>query len=375
MSYLATKIRDVSNVVSGGTPDTSNPNYWDGEINWFTPSEIGNSKYVENSKRRITSLGYKNCGAKLMSPGSILLSSRATVGDASISKTECCTNQGFQSLTDFKCCGQYLYYYLQTYRIHKSLIRRASGSTFLEISNYEVGNTDIFIPDLNIQEKIAIFLSKIDDRIETQNKIIEKYESLKIGIKESIYLLSKEKEPLEKILHEVSEKSTTQNQYPVLSSTVKGLFLQNEYFDRSIASDNNIGYKIVHKGQIIISPQNLWMGNLTFNDKYENGIVSPSYKIYDIDQKYSKKYIYWLLTSKRSFFNYGLVSEQGASIVRRNLSIDAFMGLSIPVVKDRNCESKIEKLIDLIEKKLETEKKRESLLNQQKQFLLSNLFI
>ena len=182
MSYLATKIRDVSNVVSGGTPDTSNPNYWDGEINWFTPSEIGNSKYVENSKRRITSLGYKNCGAKLMSPGSILLSSRATVGDASISKTECCTNQGFQSLTDFKCCGQYLYYYLQTYRIHKSLIRRASGSTFLEISNYEVGNTDIFIPDLNIQEKIAIFLSKIDDRIETQNKIIEELQSLRKAI-------------------------------------------------------------------------------------------------------------------------------------------------------------------------------------------------
>ena len=244
-----------------------------------------------------------------------------------------------------------------------------------QLTTPQIGKQKYYIVAYEEQRVIGDLFRKIDERIETQNKIIEKYESLKIGIKESIYLLSKEKEPLEKILHEVSEKSTTQNQYPVLSSTVKGLFLQNEYFDRSIASDNNIGYKIVHKGQIIISPQNLWMGNLTFNDKYENGIVSPSYKIYDIDQKYSKKYIYWLLTSKRSFFNYGLVSEQGASIVRRNLSIDAFMGLSIPVVKDRNCESKIEKLIDLIEKKLETEKKRESLLNQQKQFLLSNLFI
>ena len=244
-----------------------------------------------------------------------------------------------------------------------------------KINKEEIGECLCFAPNIDSQRKIGLFLSLIDERIEAQNKIIEKYESLKIEIKECIYLLSKEKEPLEKILHEVSEKSTTQNQYPVLSSTVKGLFLQNEYFDRSIASDNNIGYKVVHKGQIIISPQNLWMGNLTFNEKYENGIVSPSYKIYDINQKYSKKYIYWLLTSKRSFFNYRLVSEQGASIVRRNLSIDAFMGLSIPVVKDRNCESKIEKLIDLIEKKLETEKKRESLLNQQKQFLLSNLFI
>ncbi len=244
-----------------------------------------------------------------------------------------------------------------------------------KINKDEIGECACYLPDLVNQKEIGNFLGLLDKRIETQNKIIEKYESLKIGIKESIYLLSKEKEPLEKILHEVSEKSTTQNQYPVLSSTVKGLFLQNEYFDRSIASDNNVGYKIVRKGQIIISPQNLWMGNLTFNNKYENGIVSPSYKIYDIDQKYSKKYIYWLLTSKRSFFNYGLVSEQGASIVRRNLNIDAFMELCLPIIRDKNVESKIEKLIDLIEKKLEAEEKRGSLLNQQKQFLLSNLFI
>ena len=232
-----------------------------------------------------------------------------------------------------------------------------------------------YIPCLDEQKKVVALMTQIDKRIQAQNKIIEKLESLKIGIKERIYLLGKTKEPLERILHEVSEKSTVQNQYPVLSSTVKGLFLQSEYFDRSIASDNNIGYKIVHKGQIIISPQNLWMGNLTSNDKYENGIVSPSYKIYEIDSKYSKKYIHWLLTSKRSFFNYGLVSEQGASIVRRNLNIDAFMELCLPVVKDKNDETKIEKLIDLIEKKLEAEKKRGALLNQQKQFLLSNLFI
>ena len=303
------------------------------------------------------------------------MSTRATIGEASICKKDCCTNQGFQSLTNFKCVNEFLYYYLQSYRLHKSLKRRANGSTFLEIPNYEVGSTILYMPDLNAQQQIALFLSKIDQRIETQNKIIEKLESLKIGIKEKIYLLGKTKEPLEKILHEVSEKSTVQNQYPILSSTVKGLFLQSEYFDRSIASDNNISYKIVRKGQIIISPQNLWMGNLTFNDRYENGIVSPSYKIYEIDSKYSKKYIYWLLTSKRSFFNYGLVSEQGASIVRRSLNIDAFMEICLPVTKEKNDESKIEELIKSIDKKLEDEKKRGNLLNQQKQFLLSNLFI
>lgn len=269
----------------------------------------------------------------------------------------------------------FVYYQLKTNRYKKWVKIMSARSGQPGINSQEYGSFTLFLPHNKEQDKIALLMTIIDERIETQSKIIEKLESLKIGIKERIYLLGKTKEPLERILHEVSEKSTVQNQYPVLSSTVKGLFLQSEYFDRAIASENNIGYKIVHKGQIIISPQNLWMGNLTFNDKYESGIVSPSYKIYEIDSKYSKKYIHWLLTSKRSFFNYGLVSEQGASIVRRNLNIDAFMELCLPIIKDNDDESKIEKLIDLIEKKLESEKKRGALLNQQKQFLLSNLFI
>ena len=269
----------------------------------------------------------------------------------------------------------FVFHYLNSNSFYKQVFSDTNTATVNQITAGVYNGCKVFIPSQEEQQKISYFLDLINERIETQNKIIEKLKSLKIGIKERIYLLGKTKEPLERILYEVSEKSTVQNQYPVLSSTVKGLFLQSEYFDRAIASENNIGYKIVHKGQIIISPQNLWMGNLTFNDKYESGIVSPSYKIYEIDSKYSKKYIHWLLTSKRSFFNYGLVSEQGASIVRRNLNIDAFMELCLPIIKDKDDEFKIEKLIDLIENKLESEKKRGTLLNQQKQFLLSNLFI
>ena len=269
----------------------------------------------------------------------------------------------------------FLGFYFNSAPFKKRCYPAIQGIKVYSISKSALLRMTICYPDIIEQEKISRTLVLLDLKIDVQNKILEKLESLKIGIKEKVYLLGKEKESFGKILNERSEKSTLQNQYPVLSSTVKGLFLQSEYFDRSVSSDNNVGYKIVHKDQIIISPQNLWMGNLTFNDKYESGIVSPSYKIYDIDKKYSKRYIYWLLTSKRSFFNYGLVSEQGASIVRRNLNLDAFMELCLPVIKDTNMQEKIEKLINLIEKKIEAEKKRGDLLNQQKSFLLSNLFI
>lgn len=181
-TYYPYKIKQICDVISGGTPDTTNPRYWDGNINWFTPTEVGKTKYVEESLRKISQFGYDNSGAKLLKPGSILLSTRATIGEASICKKDCCTNQGFQSLTNFKCANEFLYYYLQSYRLHKSLKRRANGSTFLEISNYEVGSTILYMPDIKAQQQIASFLSKIDQRIETQNKIIREQYSYNFSL-------------------------------------------------------------------------------------------------------------------------------------------------------------------------------------------------
>ena len=315
----------------------------------------------------------------LLQPGDILLArTGATVGETFLFEDDGTQTYyaGFLiRARTLKTNPRFLYYQLKTNSFWKWVRVMSARSGQPGINAEEYASFPIFTSSHSEMEKVSSFLALVDKRICVQNKIIEKLESLKNGIQERIYLLGKNKEPLRRILCEVSEKSTVQNQYPVLSSTVKGLFLQSEYFERSVASNDNVGYKVVRKGQIIISPQNLWMGNLTFNEKYESGIVSPSYKIYDICPEYSKKYVHWLLTSQRSFFNYKLVSEQGASIVRRNLNTDAFMELSLPIVKDKVIVSKIEKLIGSLEMLLDVEKKRVNLLLKQKQFLLSNLFI
>ena len=170
--WINCTIKDVADVIGGGTPDTSNSKFWNGNINWFTPSEVGKSKYVSNSERKITELGVQKSSAKLLPIGAILLSSRATVGEASIlEKNQACTNQGFQSLVAHKNIDtEFLYYLKDKYK--REMLNKAFGSTFLEISNYEVGNTILYMPDLKSQQHIALFLSKIDQRIETQNKII-----------------------------------------------------------------------------------------------------------------------------------------------------------------------------------------------------------
>lgn len=169
-------------VVGGGTPDTNNHKYWNGDIQWFTPSEIGRDKYVTNSLRTISEEGLNKSSAKLLPIGTILLSSRATVGECSINKVECTTNQGFQSLIPKENFSkEFVFYLMQTKR--KELIRKSCGSTFLEISANEVRKIKIAVPASKEQEKISKLLALLDERISTQNKIIEDLQSLIKGLR------------------------------------------------------------------------------------------------------------------------------------------------------------------------------------------------
>ena len=174
-------LSDIANVVGGGTPDTADETLWNGDIQWFTPTEVGHSKYVSKSIRTISQSGLKKSSAKILPNGSVLLSSRATVGECSIAKIDCTTNQGFQSLIPKNNVNnEFLYYLAQTKKRH--FIKYASGSTFLEISNSEIKKTKCFVPRIEEQTKIAEFLSLIDRKLEVQNKIISKYETLIKGL-------------------------------------------------------------------------------------------------------------------------------------------------------------------------------------------------
>ena len=361
-------------VVGGGTPDTNNHKYWNGDIQWFTPSEIGRDKYVTNSLRTISEEGLNKSSAKLLPIGTILLSSRATVGECSINKVECTTNQGFQSLiTKEYFSKEFVFYLMQTKR--KELIRKSCGSTFLEISANEVRKIKIAVPTSKEQEKISKLLALLDERITIQNKIIEKLESLIKGISNRLlYADNSMSIRIEEMLIERSERTKKNNQYEILSSTVNGIFSQRDYFSKDIASDNNVGYKIIHLHDIVLSPQNLWMGNINFNDKFDIGIVSPSYKVFSIADGFDKKYVAALLKTHYALYNYMLVSEQGASIVRRNLNYEAFERLVFKI-PSLNKQQEIGHVISLLKSQLENANLLIKTYNSQKQYLLRQMFI
>ena len=230
-------------------------------------------------------------------------------------------------------------------------------------------------PPLMEQQKIAAFLRLIDQRIETQKKIIEKYESLIRGISNKLlYADNGIPVRLGNILLERSERTKVNNQHEVLSSTVKGIFSQREYFSKDIASENNVGYKIIRLHDVVLSPQNLWMGNINYNNKFDIGIVSPSYKIFSIAEGYDKRFVSALLNTHRALYNYMQVSEQGASVVRRNLNMEAFEQLTFKIPPyTTQCE--IGRILDSMQKRLGIAISTQICLEQQKQWLLRNLFI
>ena len=224
------------------------------------------------------------------------------------------------------------------------------------------------------KEKIGTFLELINDRIETQSKIIEELTALRSALIEKCAKQSGNFFSLSDILREVEERSTTANQYQVLSSTVKGIFSQKEYFNKDIASEDNKGYKVVRKGHIVLSPQNLWMGNINYNDRFDIGIVSPSYKVFSIKEGFNPIFIAALLQTKKALNEYMLASEQGASIVRRNLNIEAFMAIKFRIPDARQQDS-LSMAITAINAKLNNERCYLEQLTMQKSCLLENMFI
>lgn len=179
---------------------------------------------------------------------------------------------------------------------------------------------------------------------------------------------------LSEILQEVDERSAVKNQHQVLSSTVKGIFSQKEYFNKDIASEDNKGYKVVRRGNVVLSPQNLWMGNINYNDRFDIGIVSPSYKVYSIQNEFNPVFISSLLKTKKALYEYMLASEQGASVVRRNLNVEAFRAIRFRI-PDYQQQDSLSMAITAINSKLKNEQSILELLTMQKSSLLEHMFI
>ena len=181
------KLSDIAEIIGGGTPDTNNPSYWDGDIDWYSPAELGEQIYAIGSRRRITKEGYKNSSAKLLPANkTILFTSRAGIGTTAILCRPACTNQGFQSLVINDNTDLYFIYSMSS-RIKDFAISKASGSTFLEISGKQLATMNLFLPQLNEQRKIGQYFKSLDNLITLYQRKLDALKKIKLALLEKMF--------------------------------------------------------------------------------------------------------------------------------------------------------------------------------------------
>lgn len=177
-TWQKVKLGDVAEIESGGTPSSSKPEYWDnGEICWVTLPDLKN-KYIFDTQRKITPLGLKNSSAKLLPVNSVIFSSRATIGEISITKIKTSTNQGSKNfICDPRQIEYEFLYYLLKSKVDE-IIGLATGATYKEINKTVFSSVEVDIPDLLTQKQIAGILSTYDNLIENNTKRIKILEEI-----------------------------------------------------------------------------------------------------------------------------------------------------------------------------------------------------
>ena len=182
------KLGEAATIVGGGTPSTNNDAYWDGDIDWYSPAELGEQVYADRSVRRITQAGYDSCSATLLPAGkTILFTSRAGIGNTAILRRSACTNQGFQSLVVDDDTDVY-FVYSMTDRIKKFAEQKASGSTFLEISGKGLAAGEFAFPSKDEQTAIGSMFKQLDHLITLHQRKLELLRNTKKSLLERMFV-------------------------------------------------------------------------------------------------------------------------------------------------------------------------------------------
>lgn len=181
------KLGDITEIVGGGTPSKSNPKYWNGDIPWLTPTDVTKSRkrFIEKTSLYITDAGLSKSSARLLPEGTVLMTSRATIGECVINKVPMSTNQGF---ANFICRDDVQNVFLSYFLKYKKPLfeRLGSGSTFKEISKQSLKSIPVKLPSKDEQQKIASILTSVDEVIEKTEEIIEQTEKVKKGLMQEL---------------------------------------------------------------------------------------------------------------------------------------------------------------------------------------------
>lgn len=379
------KLGEIAEIVGGGTPSTSVDSYWDGDINWYAPAEIGKQIYLESSQRKITEEGLNKSSAKILPIGTILFTSRAGIGKTAILLKEGCTNQGFQSIVPHKEKLDSYFIFIRSEELKRYAEIVGAGSTFVEVSGKQMANMELMMPKtMSEQQQIGRYFSTIDHLITLHQRKCDETKKLKKFMLQNMFPENGMKVPkirfegftddweqrkLGDVFNEYSEKGHIE--LPTLTIIQGGGTVKREDSERNLMYDksNLSNYKMVRKDDFIVHLRSFEGG---LEKSSLDGIISPAYHTFHSDDADSR--FYYPYFRSHEFIKHKLVPHVYGIRDGRSIAIDGMKTIEIPytsvdeqhVIGDY-LES-LDHLITLHQQKCDELKKI-------KKYMLQNLFV
>ena len=389
------KLGEAAEIIGGGTPSTQISNYWNGDINWYTPAEISNFIYTRKSKRKISMEGLENSSARLLPVGTVLFTSRAGIGKTAILSKEGTTNQGFQSIVPNKKLLDSYFIFSLTNELKKYGETHGAGSTFIEISGRELAKAPLKLPALKEQKKIGGLLHQVDELIFLQQRKLELLKQLKKGFLQKMFADKDSKRPVlrfkgfhddweQRRLGEVTshrggtaiEKYFDENgEYKVISIGSYGL--DSKYVDQNIRAKSNevTNERVVHAGEL----------TMVLNDKTANGtiigrslliendneyVINQRTEIIKPEESFNAKFAYTLLNGP--FRNKVKRIVQGGTQIYVNYSSVEKLTVPLPNMKE---QQKIGSFFNQLDSLIALHQRKQNHLKLLKKSLLQQMFM
>uniref|UniRef100_UPI0022E2088D restriction endonuclease subunit S n=1 Tax=Bacteroides ovatus TaxID=28116 RepID=UPI0022E2088D len=387
-------IQDYGEVVTGNTPPTSHAEYYEnGSYLWASPADLGINKNITETKTKLSLSGFKK--TRNIPKGSVLVTCiGSTIGKMGMATETMSSNQQINSIVvNDKSNSDFVYYaicrafprYLSEVGVQAVPI--LSKSNFEKLPNYTTCRDE--------QDKIGYFLNLLDERIATQNKIIEDLKKLKSAIIDKSFCYPNESSPQKRLtgftdewllvqLSDICQRVRTKNANNQCTSVLTiaaqfGLVSQEDFFNKSVASDNLGGYYLLQKGDFAYnksySGDYAW-GAVKRLECYSEGVLSPLYICFRPDtRRIDSDFLAHYFESKKWYKGIADIAGEG---VRNhgllNLSVNDYFKTihRIPSLQEQKA---IANVLNKLTSKISIEKKLYDDLLLQRQYLLQQMFI
>ena len=386
------RLGEIAEIIGGGTPSTNNPEYWNGDINWYTPAEINEQNYVESSERKITRLGLEKSSAKILPVDTILFTSRAGIGKTAILKNPGATNQGFQSIVLNNDNNTY-FVYSMTDIIKEKAEKVASGSTFAEISGKMLSNLEFMFTSKEEQKKIGEFFYNLDNLITLYQRKSDELKEVKKYMLQKMFPKNGETKPeirfagftddweqckLGEILEIVNNMNgDSYTKEDVLSvSDEFGCINQIRFQGRSFAGEDISNYKIVETGDIVYtrSPLKSKPYGIIKVVGTETGIVSPLYIVNKAKSGNDSEFIYRVFDSPEKTNRYLSPLVRKGAKNTMNISNDEWLSGEITVAPSFDEQCKIGQYFKALDNLITLNQRKCDELKELKKYMLQNMF-